>query len=185
MRASCSRCWETARAGGAVQVACHFGSVNGSAGVTAPVAIYLARNFRGQAGYLLMQHGSYQFVAADEQPLLPSGEIVLYRGVQESDVFRFLRVGGLDPEMRQVWQSYIRTQAQMLSDSVLSFTSIHDRVKRCETSHILDQSWISDDIAKANGLDVAGDGIAGDLSRPRRASRWPAGWRTPSSVLAS
>ena len=157
--------WRAATEGEAVQVACHLGTVRDSAGVTAPVAVYLARDFRDRANYLLMQHGSYQFVAADEQPLLPSGEIVLYRGVQESEVFRFLRVGRLDPETRPVWQSYMRTQAQMLSDSVLSFTSIHDRVKRCETSHILDQSWISDDIAEANGLDIAGDGLAGELWR--------------------
>ncbi len=146
--------WRAATESAAVLVACHFGSADASTRVTAPVAVYSARDFRGRTGYLLMQHGSYQFVAADEQPLLPSGEIVLYRGVQDSDVFRFLRMGDLDLEKRRVWQSYLTTQAQMLSDSVLSFISIHDRVKRCETSHILDQSWISDDIAEANGLDT-------------------------------
>ena len=36
-----------------------------------------------------MQHGSYQLVRADEQPLLRSGEVVLYRGVQKSGIFRF------------------------------------------------------------------------------------------------
>ena len=157
--------WRAARASAAVLVACHLGSADASTRVAAPVAVYSARDFRGRTGYVLMQHGSYQFVAADEQPLLLSGEIVLYRGVHESDVFRFLRMGDIDLEKRRVWQSYLTTQAQMLSDSVLSFISIHDRVKRCETSHILDQSWVSDDIAEANGLDIAGDGFAGDLWR--------------------
>jgi len=157
--------WRTAREGRTVRVAWQFGTASDSGRVTAPVAIYAARDFRDRAGYLLMQHGSYQFVPADEQPLLPSGEIVLFRGVQESDVFRFLRVGRLNPETRHVWQNYVRTQVQVLSDSVLSFNTIHDRVKRCESSHILDQSWVSDDIAEANGLNITDDGFARELWR--------------------
>jgi hypothetical protein len=57
--------WRNAREGRAVRVACYFGTARGGAGVTAPVAVYLARDFRGRDGYLLMQHGSYQFVAGD------------------------------------------------------------------------------------------------------------------------
>ena len=104
-------------------------------------------------------------VPVEEQPLLDSGDVILYRGVHESDVFRFLQVDrhNLDQEKRDVWQKYIKTQEQMLSDSILSFNTIHDRAKRCETSHILDGTWISDKIAEANGLDIEGDGFAAEL----------------------
>lgn len=154
-----------------VRVACHFGRVD-TQEITSPVAVYFVRDRLDRSYFLLMQHGSYQLVRADEQPLLRSGEVVLYRGVQKSDVFRFLRVGhgSLDLEQRHVWQKYVRTQGRMLSDSVLSFNSIHDRAKRCETSHILDGTWVGDDIAEANGLDIADDGFAAELWRTAHQS---------------
>lgn len=83
---------QTAREGRAVRVACHFGRVDAPE-VTAPLAVYSVRDLLDRPSFLLMQHGSYQLVRADEQPLLDSGEVVLYRGVQTSDVFRFPQVG--------------------------------------------------------------------------------------------
>jgi hypothetical protein len=171
--------WQTARGGGAARVTCHFGKVNAPE-VTAPLAVYSVRDLLGRACFLFMQHGSYQLVGAEEQPLLGSGEVVLYRGVQKSDVFRLLRVdgGSLDREQRHVWRKYVRIQEHMLSDSLLSFNTIHDRAKRCETSHILDGTWISDSIAEANGLDIGGDGFAAELWRTAHQSfalvRWVA-----------
>jgi len=172
--------WETARAGRAIRVACELGNVDVASGVVAPLAVYSFRDYRYRAAYLLMQHGSYQVVPADDQPLLRLGEIVLYRGVQTSRVFRFIRMvhASLDGEQRGAWQRYAATQAQVLSDSVVSFNSIHDRAKRCETSHILDQTWVSDEIAEANGLKIAGVGLAPELWRAANQSftlrRWVA-----------
>ena len=158
--------WRAATEGRADSVACHIGGVSAEARITAPVAIYLVRDAADRACYLLMQHGSYQLVPAADQPLLRSGEVVLYRGVQRSSAFRFLRVGqgSLDARWRRVWQSYIRAQSRMLSDSVLSFNTIHDRARRCETGHIRgDGSWISDEIAREEGMDLGGDHLASAL----------------------
>lgn len=169
--------WHTAREGRALRVACHLGAVDAPE-VTAPLAVYAMSDLRGRPRYLLMQHGSYQILRAEEQPLLDSGEVVLYRGVQKSDVFRFpqVRGSGLDLGQGHVWQKYVRIQRRILSDSVLSFNSIHDRAKRCETSHIRDRTWVSDEIAAADGLDVEGDGVASDLWRVAHQSFALARW---------
>jgi hypothetical protein len=53
------------------------------------------------------------------------------------------------------WASYLRVQGQVLSDSVLSFNSAHDRVKRCETSHIRDGTWLTDELAHQGGLRIS------------------------------
>ncbi len=169
--------WRQARERRTVRVACHFGTVDAPE-ATAPLAVYSVHDRLNRRYFLLMQHGSYQLVPADEQPLLESGEVLLYRGLQKSDVFRLpqLDSSGVDLEERDVRQRYVRTQQQILSDSVLSFNSIHDRAQRCETSHILDRSWVSDDIATANGLDVEGDGFAAELWRASHQSFALARW---------
>ena len=157
--------WRMARDGPASPIACHLGGVTADARMTAPVAVYVVCDALGRAAYLFMQHGSYQLVPVDDQPLLGSGAVILYRGVQRSRAFRFLRVihGNLGASGRRVWRSYVRTQLRMLSDSELSFNTIHDRAARSETTHIRDRSWLSDDIAKTEGLDLAGDGLAATL----------------------
>lgn len=150
--------WKTARERGAPPIACHLGGVAGTR-ITAPVAVACVHDARDRAAYLFMQHGSYQLVPAHDQPLLRSGEVILYRGVQSSTAFRFLRVGNgnVDADGRRAWSSYVRAQLRMLSDSVLSFNTIHDRAARSETCHIRDRSWVSDEIAKVEGLDLADD----------------------------
>lgn len=55
---------------------------------------------------------------------------------------------------RDIWQRYIAVQAHVLADSVRSFNSIHDRTKRCETAHIRDGSWMTNNIAQECGLDI-------------------------------
>ena len=71
--------------------------------------------------------------------------------------------GDLDAQDRGIWRRYVRAQADMLSDSVRSFNSIHDRAKRCETGHIRDGTWMSDDIARQYGMDIDSDGFARDF----------------------
>jgi hypothetical protein len=48
----------------------------------------------------------------------------------------------------------------VLSDAARSFNSIHDRAKRCETEHIQDRSWTTDEIARQHGLDIDEAGFA-------------------------
>lgn len=157
--------WNAAREGRAVPVACQFGGVGTDSRITAPLAIYSAQDAGDRACYLFMQHGSYQLVPTGDQPLLRAGEVVLYRGIGRSRVFRFLRVGhsSVEGQGRDLWQSYVRAQSRMLSDSVLSFNTIHDRARRCETGHIRDGSWISDEIARAEGMDPTEDHLAAAL----------------------
>ena len=40
---------------------------------------------------------------------------------------------------------------------VMGFNSIHDRTKRAETGHILDDSWMTDELANERGLDIEHD----------------------------
>ncbi len=117
------------------------------------------------AGALLMQHGSYQWVPADDQPGLGAGEVLLYRGIGDAPVFRQLRFrpADLSAPNREVWRRYLALQADMLSDSVRSFNTIHDRVKRCETAGLLDGTWLADTLAQRAGLEIEAPGFAQDL----------------------
>jgi hypothetical protein len=51
----------------------------------------------------------------------------------------------------------------MLSDSVLSFNTTHDRVKRCETGVLRDATWLADETAIRAGLDIRSRGFAREL----------------------
>jgi hypothetical protein len=51
-------------------------------------------------------------------------------------------------------------QWRMLSDSSLSFNTIHDRTKRCETAFLKDGTWLADRLAAEAGLDVESDRFA-------------------------
>jgi hypothetical protein len=114
---------------------------------------------------VLMQHGSYQLVRADQQARIDSAEVVLYRGIGTNETFRFLRIGLRGPGTAQgrVFQAYVRVHAQILADSPLSFNSIHDRAKRSETSHIRDGTWLTDDIGRSHRLDIDSDAFAKEL----------------------
>lgn len=156
--------WHAAREGKVDRMAYYHGVVTPES-VTAPIAVYLAPSRLAEARYLLMQHGSYQLVRVADQPLLESGDVLLYRGVQEAELFRWLRV---EPDMhaderRQAWRAYVKAQAHVLSDSIRSFNSIHDRAKRCETSHLRDGTWMTDDVAREHGLDLDRDNFAREL----------------------
>jgi hypothetical protein len=48
----------------------------------------------------------------------------------------------------------------MLSDSTLSFNTIHDRTKRCGTTFLNDGTWLADRLAAEAGLDIESDRFA-------------------------
>jgi hypothetical protein len=58
------------------------------------------------------------------------------------------------------WNRYLALQWRMLSDSTLSFNTIHDRTKRCETAFLNDGTWLADRLAAEAGLDIDSDGLA-------------------------
>lgn len=154
--------WNAVRGGRATRIEHRFGVANPTSGaLEAPMAVYAISNRRGRREYCLIQHGSYQSVPAEEQPHLESGELLVHRGVQRAATFRFPRFGRRRSGSEQnVWTAFVTLQARMLSDSLLSFNTIHDRAKRCETGHIRDGTWVSDELALAEGLDIGEDGAA-------------------------
>jgi hypothetical protein len=141
--------------------------------VTAPIAAYHhVRKPYDAAGTMLIQHGSYQWIADQDQPNIECGQVLLYRGIQENAAFRCLqfRVEELSPANRDIFRKYLGVQAAMLSDSVLSFNTIHDRVNRCETEGLRHATWLGDEVATTAGLDIHSAGFANELWRAAQQS---------------
>jgi hypothetical protein len=65
--------------------------------------------------------------ARRDQPTIPAGEVLLYRGIGQATRFRCVRFRPeeLSPANGEIWRKYLRVQADMLSDSILSFNTIH------------------------------------------------------------
>lgn len=147
--------WEDARLGRADRVMLQYGGLADES-IEAPMAVYRHGNRWGENHYILIQHGSYQCVPVEEQPELEAGHVLLHRGIGEAKVFRFAarRAGGSELGEGSRWKKYIDFQFEILSRSDLSFNSIHDRAKRSETSHIHDDTWLTDDLAVQRGLDI-------------------------------
>lgn len=145
--------WALARQGRVNRVAFCLGEPD-AVTVTAPLATYRMMSPWRDEVFVFIQHGSYQIVRVAEQPRLESGEVLLYRGVQDAPRFRRFHMGALDPTKRAIWERYVATQRHVLSDSVLSFNSIHDRAKRAETSSLRDGSWLTDEISQQHGLEI-------------------------------
>ena len=159
--------WDNARKGrGAeLQQYCEPGLFSDSE-VKAPLAAYHHfRKYYDTAGSLLIQHGSNQWISHEDQPHIEKGEVLLYRGIEQSAVFRYLQFepDSLSAASRETWRRYLGVQAEMLSDSVLSFNTIHDRVKRSETEGLRHGTWLGDEMATQAGLDIESPGFARDL----------------------
>ena len=159
--------WDNARKGrgAGLQQYCEPGLFSESE-VKAPLAAYRhVRKYYGTAGSLLIQHGSYQWISHEDQPHIEDGQVLLYRGIEQSAVFRYpqFEPNGLSAANQEIWRRYLGVQAQMLSDSVLSFNTIHDRVKRSETEGLRHGTWLGDQMAKQAGLDIESPGFAREL----------------------
>lgn len=134
--------------------------------VKAPIAAYAqVKKLYDTAGSVLIQHGSYQWISDQDQPHIERGQVLLYRGIAETKAFRCLqfRPEELSAVNRDIWRKYLGVQAAMLSDSVLSFNTVHDRVNRCETGGLRHATWLGDAMATAAGLDVKSIGFANQL----------------------
>jgi hypothetical protein len=169
--------WALARQGNVNRVGFCMGSI-GADTVTAPLAVYrMVSPWRDEV-YVFIQHGSYQIVSVAHQPRLESGDVLLYRGLQDAPVFRRRGVGTLDAVKRTIWQRYVATQAHVLSDSMRSFNSVHDRAKRAETCHLRDGSWLTNDIARQHWLEIADGGFTEaqwtDVHQSFALERWVA-----------
>ena len=159
--------WDNARKGrgATLQQYCEPGLYSDSE-VKAPLAAYRHNHkYYDTVGSLLIQHGSYQWISQEDQPHIEEGQVLLYRGIEQGAVFRCLQFepSDLSAANREIWRRYLGVQAQMLSDSVLSFNTIHDRVKRSETEGLRHGTWLGDEMATQAGLDIESPGFARDL----------------------
>jgi hypothetical protein len=159
--------WGNARNGCAVALQ-QYGELGyfSDSEVRAPLAAYHhVRKYYNTPGSLLIQHGSYQWISREDQPHVEQGQLLLYRGIGQGHVFRCLQ---FDPDdltaaNREIWGGYLRLQAEMLSDSVLSFNTIHDRIMRSETEGLRHGTWLGDTMATQAGLDIESPGFAKNL----------------------
>jgi hypothetical protein len=150
--------WQDARRGAVDRFAHHEGTLVESR-IQAPIAVYRHNARYGDRTYVFIQHGSYQCVPIHEQPELEAGYVHLHRGIGHAKVFRFWRSfrASTEPRLTSAWETYAQLQFDILSRSDVSFNSIHDRAKRAETGHILDASWMTDELAKKRGLNIEHD----------------------------
>jgi hypothetical protein len=159
--------WTKARSddGATLPRYCEFGLLSPTE-IRTPLAAYrYVRKPYNTAGFVLIQHGSYQWISEEDQPLIEAGEVVLYRGIGKAGVFRQLRFrpDDLSSTSREIWRKYLAVQAEMLSDSTLSFNTIHDRIRRCETVGLRDGTWLADQLIADAGLDIQAPGFAKEL----------------------
>jgi hypothetical protein len=157
--------WRQARNGGIKRIYFSPGVLDGDK-LSAPIAAYRARlrPYDDSDSWLLIQHGSYQWIHVAAQPDLEEGQIHLYRGIQKAKVFCYTDfVQDLGSPNQKIWDLYRTLQWRMLCDSALSFNTIHDRAKRCETSCLADGTWLADQLATEAGLDIESEGFARTL----------------------
>ena len=159
--------WNEVRCGGgaARKRYCEFGLISPQEVRTPLAAYHHVRKPYDTPGFVLIQHGSYQWISSADQPLIEAGEVVLYRGIGQASTFRQLRFrpDELSPANHEVWLKFLALQANMMSDSALSFNTIHDRIRRCETGGLRDGTWIADELTEAAGLDIDAPGFANQL----------------------
>jgi hypothetical protein len=89
---------------------------NGKAGpndVTAPIAAYLHCE-----RLILMQHGSYLIVERESQPNIERGDAILYRGVQQADIYSLRRLMSAG-----IRERLMNVHALSLADSVMDSNS--------------------------------------------------------------
>jgi hypothetical protein len=124
----------------------------------APVGVDQHAEPAGKEYYVLIQHGSYQYVPVDEQPELETGHVLLHRGIGTEKIFRWCDGRAhRDAEFKSIWTTYTQLQFEILSRSDLSFNSVHDGTKRVETSHLHDGTWLTDRLAAQRGIDIEND----------------------------
>jgi hypothetical protein len=90
-----------------------------------------------------------------------------YRGIQNAKVFRYLSFDSacLGETEGSAWRAFLKTQITLLSDSSVSFISMHEKINRCETGGLNNSSFSNEDIAKSSGLNLVDGGFPRDLWR--------------------
>ena len=119
------------------------------ASVTAPLAVCRHSGVSSRTERLvLIQHGSYLIADIESQPYIDRGEAVLYRGVQNAEIFLLRRLTTAGIRLR-----FISVHARSLADSVTSFNAVHCNVSRTETGWFNDQSFMLGELCQQAGLE--------------------------------
>ena len=146
--------WGKAKIGDVEAVAVHHG-IQDESGFKAPIACYqYFSSTKKKSAYLLIQHGSYQIVEIADQPHIHEGQLILYRGIGKTKMFKkfdpdFSRIGDVE---RDAVKTYWNVHAKAFSDSEISFSVAHARVKRSQTDFLNTEiSWSS--LTSLSGLD--------------------------------
>jgi hypothetical protein len=108
------RFWERARV---EHLTCRFSELGilSEQRLKAPIAVYdHAHEYDSTQGLLLVQHGSYQWLDAENQPLVDTGQVLLYRGVEQAPVFRCLSfdLEELSASSMEIWRRYLAEVSQ-------------------------------------------------------------------------
>ena len=119
--------------------------------VTAPLAVYRYSDVypSTRERLLLIQRGSYLIADIKSQPYIDRGEAVLYRGIQNAEMFLFSRLTTADVRLR-----LMSVHARTLADSVTSFNAVHCNVSRLETGCFNDRSSMVGDLGLEAGLEL-------------------------------
>jgi hypothetical protein len=140
--------WNRARRGEFDALYVSNGFVGPFADVTAPLAAYRHSSGSGKERLILIQHGSYQIVDVQSQCWVDRGEALLYRGIQNTETYLLDRLTTQDTRVR-----LMSVHARSLTDSVVSFNSVHCNLVRCETEHFNDRSFVLDGLCLEAGLE--------------------------------
>jgi hypothetical protein len=118
-------------------------------GVTAQLAVYSHSGVSSRTEcVVLIQHGSYLIADVESQPYIDRGDAVLYRGVQNAEIFLLRRLTTADIGLR-----FLSIHARSLADSVTSFNAVHCNVSRTETGWFNDRSPMLGDLCLKRGLE--------------------------------
>jgi hypothetical protein len=128
--------WNNARNGVVDKVHYSLGSISKS-GLFAPMAIYKHDNKN-----ILIQHGSYQFIKDETQPELKDGIVYLYRGIGEEAMYKHFLI-----KDNSIYENIMNIHTKTLTDSVISFNTVHSNIKRCETSALNHDTFLLYDYA--------------------------------------
>ena len=69
---------------------------------------------------------------------MEEGQVLVYRGIERQEVFRYPQLEK-DPDdlaQQRKWKTYLALQWRMLSDSTLSFNTIHLSARRFGNGHV-------------------------------------------------
>ncbi|MSV32697.1 MAG: hypothetical protein EXQ57_09270 [Bryobacterales bacterium] len=144
--------WNRARRGDYDALYLSNGMAVPTADVTGPLAAYRHTDIHPTGSrrerLIFIQHGSYHIGDIQSQPLADRGEAVLYRGIQKAETYLLHRLTTKD-----IRERLTNIHARSLTDSVVSFNTVHCNLVRCETGFLNDRSFVFDGLCREAGLE--------------------------------